>query len=118
MTTDELADAQHNLGLFTGALMAFPAQGGGEYYAICPALHNSQREPDNYYLRVPVSDLDGSHVTPLNATEVTDPEKLKKLDQLFAEGADMIFMHIHSQGPYVIPKEQAPKFDADDGPGM
>ncbi|MCB1592744.1 MAG: hypothetical protein KDI90_09865 [Alphaproteobacteria bacterium] len=119
MTSEELKDAQNNLGLFTGALMAFPAQGGPEYYAICPALHRSQHEPEHYYLLVPVSDMDHSHVTPHNAVEITDEEHLKRLDSLFAEGADMIFMHQHSQGPYIAPAgESAADYDGGSEPGM
>lgn len=118
MSTDELADAQHNLGLFTGAPIGFPAQGGVQYYAICPALHRSQHEPENYYLRVPISDIDGSHVTPHNAVEITDETRLRRLDTLFAEGADMIFMHQHSQGPFILPAKTARDSGHDDGPGM
>lgn len=119
MTTDELADAQHNLGLFTGALIAFPAQGEPQHFAVCPALHRSQHEPENYYLRVPISDLDGTHVKPHNAVEITDEAQLKRLDILFAEGADMIFMHQHSQGPFILPaRGGAPQTGHDEGPGM
>ena len=116
MTSEELADAQNYLKLFTGAPIGFPAKGEPQYYAICPALHRSQLEPDNYYLRVPLSDLDGSHITPLDAVEITDEAELRRLDGLFAEGADMIFMHQHSEGPFILPAEEHPGSDRDEGP--
>ncbi len=118
MSLDELKEANANLGLFTGTLVGFNAQGNRvDYYPVCPALHRSQHEPENYYLRVPVSDHNGMHVTPKDAVEITDPEKLARLDSLFNGRADMIYCHEHSQAPFTAAQPPAaPASDRDEGP--
>ncbi|MBK6895172.1 MAG: hypothetical protein IPH06_01080 [Alphaproteobacteria bacterium] len=120
MSLDELKEANDYLGLFTGTLVGFHAQGTRvDYYPVCPALHRSQLEPESYYLRVPVSDHNGMHVTPKDAVEITAPEKLARLDSLFADGADMIYCHEHSQAPFTtVPQASAPASDRDEGPQL
>lgn len=117
MGMDELKDAKDYLGLFTGTLIGFDAQGNRvDYYPVCPALHRSQLEPENYYLRTPVSDYNGMHVTPKDAVEITDPQELARLDSLFAGGTDVIYRHEHSQAPFVNAEHTASIAGHDEGP--
>ncbi|MBK9584628.1 MAG: hypothetical protein KA099_03385 [Alphaproteobacteria bacterium] len=119
MSLDELREANDYLSLFKGTVVGFHAQGSRvDYYPVCPALHRSQHEPENYYLRIPVSDFDGSHYTPKDAIEISDPQKLARLDSLFAEGADMIYCHPHREAPFTTAQPPAPASDRDEGPQL
>ena len=117
MGMDELKDARDYLGLFTGTLMGFDAEGSRvDYYPACPTLFRAQTEPENYYLRTPVSDYNGMHVTPKDAVEITDPQQLARLDSLFVGGADVIYCHEHSQAPFTTAEHIAPVAGHDEGP--
>lgn len=78
----------------------------------CPALHRSQIEPENVYMFCPIDFDDASHVQPKSGVEITDSEELKKLDTLFAGGADMMFQHKSSYEPIYM--EQAPDTSGED----
>lgn len=85
-----LSELSEELKLFTAAYVAIDPDTA---YPICPSLHRSQIDSEHIYLHAPVDFDDGSYVQPKSGKEITDPEELRKLDELFAGGADIIFQH-------------------------
>lgn len=103
MSKEEIDDAQNSLSLFTGTLISFPGQGEADINALCPELYE---DDGSFYLIVPVSDLSGLHVTPRDASEITDQFELDRLNALFQDRTHLVFMHQHSLGPHVIESDQ------------